>query len=316
MNQDELKRYAASKQIPLGTAEKDYVLSVVLMQLQKSKYANNFIFKGGTAIKKVYFPEARFSVDLDFNFFDITSHDLVNEISELYNGKNILETSFKEAKETETSDTKVLLNIPYKAQLSHLDNVRLDFTFKEPILTRPHSWTPKDDYDVTRRMTCEHLSVRIVDQGGYVEQFFSCYLGRFSAGSGKNRRKCLDCLMEAPRRSEPLPSAFRAMSPEEILSEKVRACIMRRRPRDLYDMWFLQSKNIKMDHKMIVEKLRLYKEFKEVIPNLKEIKERLTQIKPEWDRDLSVLVPSKSYPDFQETLENTMSSLKKCGWKE
>jgi hypothetical protein len=59
MNEAGLKRYAASKRIPLGVAEKDYVLSVAIMQLSKSQYAKRFVFKGGTAIKKVYYPEAR-----------------------------------------------------------------------------------------------------------------------------------------------------------------------------------------------------------------------------------------------------------------
>jgi len=98
MSMDELRRYAASKQIALGTAEKDYVLSVVLAQISKSRYARDLIFKEGTAIKKVYFPDARFSVDLDFTFFGTPPHDLVDEASELYSGKTILEVEFKEVK--------------------------------------------------------------------------------------------------------------------------------------------------------------------------------------------------------------------------
>lgn len=316
MNQDELKRYASLKQIALGTAEKDYVLSVALMQLSKSQYARKFIFKGGTAIKKVYFPDARFSVDLDFNSFDIASDKLVEEISELFSGKTILEVNFEEIRNKEIIDDKVLFRLEYKAQMNHLDNVRLDFFFKEPVLTAPIWWTPNDDYDVTRRMTCEHLVVRIVDVGGYSDLFHGCKLGKMQTGRINDRRGCLNCKMEASRRSGLPHSAFRAMSLEEILSEKVRACLMRGRPRDLYDIWFLQSKGIKLDRNMIIDKLQLYEEFKETIPSLKEIREQLRQIEPEWDRDLAALVPSRSYPIFQETLENLMDSLKNSGWKD
>ena len=309
MNQDELKRYAASKQIALGTAEKDYVLSVVLMNLSKGEYAENLIFKGGTAIKKVYFPDARFSVDLDFDFFDVRSDNLVREISYLYGGKTILEANFREIRKEDMTDNRVLLRLEYVAQMKYLDSIRLDFTFKEPVLTTPTWWTPRDDYEVARRTTCEHLEMQIIDNLG----IYDCKLGRIKRGQG--RRRCLDCRMEAPRRRDPIPSAFKAMSLEEILSEKVRACLVRGRPRDLYDIWFLQSKGTKLDRDMIVYKLQLYQEFKEKIPNLREIREHLNRIKPEWNRDLAALVPSKSYPAFEETLETVINSLKNSGWK-
>ena len=314
MNQDELKRYAALKQIPLGTVEKDYVLSVVLMHLSKSEYARKVIFKGGTAIKKVYFPEARFSVDLDFNFFDILADQLVKEISMLFGRKKILEVDFEEVARKETTENKVLLRLEYKAQLNHLDSVMLDLVFKEPVLTETIWWIPKDDYDVARKLTCEHLAARQMYFGKLYYYVYDCKHDRMR--SVENRKYCLDCRMEAPRRSDPLPSAFKAMSLEEILSEKVRACLVRGRPRDLYDMWFLQSKGIKLDRQMIVDKLRLYREFKETIPSLKQIGEQLRQIEPEWNRDLEALIPSRSFPTFEESLKNAINGLRNSGWKE
>ena len=313
MDLDELKRYAASKQIALGIGEKDYVLSVALSQLSKSQYAKKFIFKGGTAIKKVYFPDARFSVDLDFNFFDISGEELVNEISKLFSERTILEVNFDEIRSKEITDDKVLLRLEYRAQMNNLDNVRLDFTFKEPILTEPIWWTTKDDYDVARRMTCEHLVARRVDVGGYFDLYYSCKLDKMNRNTN-SRRACFDCKMEAPRRGDLPNSAFRTMSLEEILAEKVRACLIRGRPRDLYDIWFLQSKGIKLDRQMIIDKLRLYREFKEAIPSLKDIRQRLGLIEPEWERDLKALVPSRAYPTFQEALRNTINGLEKSSW--
>ena len=131
----------------------------------------------------------------------------------------------------------------------------------------------------------------------------------------KDRGICLDCKMEAPRRGEPHPSSFRAMSREEILAEKVRACLMRARPRDLYDIWFLRSKGILLDAKMIADKLRSYEEFKVTMPSLEEIKERLEPIEGEWDRDLQALVPAKSYPTFQAAEEDFLKSLSESGWR-
>jgi predicted nucleotidyltransferase component of viral defense system len=313
MNEAGLKRYAAGKRIPLGTAEKDYVLSVAIMQLSKSQYAKRFVFKGGTAIKKVYYPEARFSVDLDFDFFELTGKELAQDLSRLFIGREILQATFTELERQEVTNDKALFRLQYRAQLAHPDNVRLDFTFKEPLLMTPESWTPRDDYDVARRMSCEHLAIAVLKMPGYDDRAYSCKIHRMSGQS--DRRTCLDCKMEAPRRGEPHPSSFRAMSREEILAEKVRACLMRARPRDLYDIWFLRSKSILLDPRMIADKLRSYEEFKETMPSLEEIKERLAPMEGEWDRDLQALVPAKSYPNFQAAEEDFLKGLGESGWR-
>lgn len=45
----------------------DYAVTVVLYYLYKNNLIDDCVFKGGTSIKKIYFPDARFSVDLDFD---------------------------------------------------------------------------------------------------------------------------------------------------------------------------------------------------------------------------------------------------------
>lgn len=52
-------------QVPPETIEKDYVICWILSCLSKSKLINNFIFYGGTAIKRIYFEDHRFSEDID-----------------------------------------------------------------------------------------------------------------------------------------------------------------------------------------------------------------------------------------------------------
>ena len=51
--------------VPAETIEKDYVLSWILLCLSKSKLRDHFVFYGGTAIKRIYFEEHRFSEDID-----------------------------------------------------------------------------------------------------------------------------------------------------------------------------------------------------------------------------------------------------------
>jgi len=61
----EIKRLAARNRVPLGTVERDYVICWFLHGL--SQTTQNLIFKGGTALRKIYFPGWRFSEDLDFS---------------------------------------------------------------------------------------------------------------------------------------------------------------------------------------------------------------------------------------------------------
>ena len=51
--------------------ERDYVLSWVLKSLYEIEPLRKcLVFKGGTALRKLYFPQTRFSVDLDFTLVD------------------------------------------------------------------------------------------------------------------------------------------------------------------------------------------------------------------------------------------------------
>jgi len=67
------------------TIEKDYVLTWALLAIANSPLRDRLAFKGGTAIKKVYEPDYRFSEDLDFTLLDdISNKDLIVEIENLF----------------------------------------------------------------------------------------------------------------------------------------------------------------------------------------------------------------------------------------
>ncbi|MEW6668002.1 MAG: nucleotidyl transferase AbiEii/AbiGii toxin family protein [Thermodesulfobacteriota bacterium] len=62
----ELLEKARERELPLGMVEKDYILGWLLFGLSDIK---GLVFKGGTALSKVYFPKMwRLSEDLDFVF--------------------------------------------------------------------------------------------------------------------------------------------------------------------------------------------------------------------------------------------------------
>ena len=54
------------RRIPERVLERDYCLSWFLIGLSHSPLKDILLFKGGTCIKKCYFPDYRFSEDLDF----------------------------------------------------------------------------------------------------------------------------------------------------------------------------------------------------------------------------------------------------------
>lgn len=65
---DRIRRAAVQSGVRLDYVEKDYALSYVLAGIAaQPELAETLVFKGGTALKKAYFGDYRFSEDLDFS---------------------------------------------------------------------------------------------------------------------------------------------------------------------------------------------------------------------------------------------------------
>lgn len=57
---------AGGRRIPEAVLERDYCLAWFLVGLSQSPLREHLVFKGGTALKRCYFGDYRFSEDLDF----------------------------------------------------------------------------------------------------------------------------------------------------------------------------------------------------------------------------------------------------------
>lgn len=81
---------AANKfKVSSETIEKDYIISWVLSCLSKSQLKKDFVFYGGTAIKRIYFEDHRFSEDIDLISTQKFSQDyLLKELNILEKAKN------------------------------------------------------------------------------------------------------------------------------------------------------------------------------------------------------------------------------------
>jgi predicted nucleotidyltransferase component of viral defense system len=65
----EIQTVAAKLGVRDTQIEKDYVISWALHGIASNEFlAGHLVFKGGTVLKKVYFPDYRFSEDMDFTF--------------------------------------------------------------------------------------------------------------------------------------------------------------------------------------------------------------------------------------------------------
>jgi predicted nucleotidyltransferase component of viral defense system len=88
------------------------------------------------------------------------------------------------------------------------------------------------------------------------------------------------------------PFVIKTATLDHIMAEKVRALIIRKNSRDLYDIWFLLEKGITLNYDLINKKLKLYdRSF-----DLAIFKEIVLEIEKKWLRDLKPLMGV--VPDF------------------
>lgn len=134
-----LQRIAGREGVGLAVLEKDYVLTEALRALaQVPLMATTFVFKGGTALRKVYFPQWRYSEDLDFTVTaGFPQESLEAQLEELY--RVVRETSgiTLATREMHRPNGFARLRIQFRALLEQPGTLFVDLTFDEPVLVPP-----------------------------------------------------------------------------------------------------------------------------------------------------------------------------------
>ena len=75
VTENEIKSIAITHGVPLPNVEKDYVMGWLLWAIYNQRQlAENLVLKGGNCLRKLYFPDTRFSDDLDFTARHIPNH--------------------------------------------------------------------------------------------------------------------------------------------------------------------------------------------------------------------------------------------------
>ncbi len=138
--QAEISKLAFREGMSDKVIEKDYVITWILLALADSGLKNSLAFKGGTALKKIYFPDYRYSEDLDFTLTKQLSNDqLLQMLNEVLAGL-AKERGFQfvvpeEKIEKRADSLTAYINFvgPLQARLESR-NIKVDFTLSEKLI--------------------------------------------------------------------------------------------------------------------------------------------------------------------------------------
>ena len=140
ISQREISQIAFKQRKLDKVIEKDYVITWLLLELANSSLKKSLAFKGGTALKKIYFPNYRYSEDLDFTRFEgVADNALVDGFRVLLNKlakSQAFQLDLKAEKIERRSDTLTFYvdyTGPLQAQLGSRD-IKVDITLGEQLL--------------------------------------------------------------------------------------------------------------------------------------------------------------------------------------
>lgn len=123
----ELVSIARKQKLPLGLIEKDFVLTLVLREIYSSPFKNSLVFKGGTALHKLYLHE-RLSVDLDFTELEDLDIDAFKNVL-------IIKEINSEIKKVVRPEASISIDLKYISLLNYPDSIKVDISLREkPLL--------------------------------------------------------------------------------------------------------------------------------------------------------------------------------------
>jgi len=137
--QAEISKIAYRESMNDKVIEKDYVITWLLLALADSDLKDILAFKGGTALKKIYFPNYRYSEDLDFTLTSQTSNDQL-----LQKLNNVLDTLAKER--------GFQFDLPEVKIEERADSLTAYADFVGPLQARLGSRSIKIDFTMTEKL--------------------------------------------------------------------------------------------------------------------------------------------------------------------
>jgi len=139
LSRAELQRLANREKVALGMLEKDYVLTEVLKALsQLPGLHKSLVFKGGTALRKVYFPHWRYSEDLDFTVTqDIPKEELRQDLNSWYQQVEQTTQIRLTTRMLHKTNGYARVRTQFLGPLAHPAMIYMDLSFDEPLCLKP-----------------------------------------------------------------------------------------------------------------------------------------------------------------------------------
>ncbi len=142
-----IRSVARQKRIQQYIIEKDYALSYLLAAIvHTNELGENLVLKGGTALKKLYFADYRFSEDLDYSTWvpgpipriDLLMDLVVHALNEMLNERGPFQVAFEPLilKQPHPGEQKsYLVRVQFPEQRQPLCRLKVEITVDEPIFT-------------------------------------------------------------------------------------------------------------------------------------------------------------------------------------
>ena len=257
IEKNEVLQLASSLSLSPDTVEKDYVLGWILSGIDKHRALHEqWLFKGGTSLKKCFFETFRFSEDLDFTvtdqahmnieFLRATFNEVADQVSEetgIEFSKEMFKFKLIPKEKRFSAQGQIHYNGPLRRRQG-VATIKLDLTTDEVVVLKPE------------RKKVHHQYSDNPTNGIWA----TCY-------------------------------AF-----EEVVAEKVRALAQRARPRDVYDVvHFFRNRALIKQPKLVFRVLGEKCAYKKIsVPTFETVSahEALDELESQWGNMLAHQLPN------------------------
>ena len=274
---DEVRRIAGELELEPRVIDHDYVLGCYLCFLgTQSIVQRKWLFKGGTALRKCYFEEYRFSEDLDFTVLDIISVESLRDFLRSVNA------AMQDAVGVRTNEREMVIDV-----------IEDDYG-KESFEARIYYYGPWN-YGGSPR------SIRI-----HVNRDESLVFPT----------NVLPVLHQYSDRKELPIVSIQVYSLEEMMAEKLRAFSGQRKhsiPHDIFDLYHL-SKNV-TSVENVLEGFPLKCKIKGLsldAIDLGKVVARRSEYENNWQQSLEYLVPTNLKVPFKEAWDTSIRLLERA----
>lgn len=286
IEKQEIFKAANEKQLDPVVIERDYALGWALWGIsQNTELSKLLAFKGGTSLKKCYFPDYRFSEDLDFTVVP---------------GTKISEQKITENLKLLCESITAKSNIQFLTEKTTVKTTRTAAN-EEAYRGAIYFIGPRGDSRNPLRIKFDITDYEIISRKLLKKEIIHHY------------SDADECACE-----------ILTYSLEEIIAEKMRALLQRTRPRDYYDVWYiLKNKQKSINSKEVLEIFNDKAQYKNVhFEDIMELigDEKFNNLLPAWETQLDHQLPyspdpRKIRPEFN-TLIKTLFTENRPSFKE